>query len=88
MTDRRNLLAAAFARVGTAPAFARHVTGGTVKITHPSRRYTGPIVAGDVRLFFLNGEAESTALKAGQRKALEDAGYKVESTRAAKSDTD
>jgi hypothetical protein len=86
VTDRPNLLAAAFARVGSGSAFARHLTGGPVKITHPNKRYTGPVVAGDVRLFFVDGETESTNIKAAQRKALEDAGYKVESTRAAKAD--
>ncbi len=76
-----SLLDAALRRVGTVPAFARHLTGGPVKITHPNKRYTGPVVAGDVRLFFVDGETESTNLKAAQRKALEQAGYTVESTR-------
>lgn len=58
-------------------------SGGPVKITHPVKGYTGP-VRGAVRLDFVNGQAEDTNLSAAQRKALEAAGFKVESTRAAK----
>ncbi|HYF71186.1 MAG TPA: hypothetical protein VD864_00115 [Nocardioides sp.] len=82
MTDRPPLLAAALARVGSGAAYTRHLRGGPVRITHPNKRYTGPVVAGDVRLFFIDGETESTNLKAAQRKALEAAGFTVESTRA------
>jgi hypothetical protein len=81
-----DFLGAAFARVGTAPAFARHLTGGPVKITHPVRNYTGFVRVGGLRIDFLDGQAESTNLKAADRKALEAAGYTVESTRAAKDD--
>jgi hypothetical protein len=81
VNGRPNLLHAALGRVGTGAAYARHLTGGPVKITHPNRRYTGPVVAGDVRLFFVDGETQSTNLRAAQRKALEAAGYTVESTR-------
>jgi hypothetical protein len=80
------LLSAAFRRVGTGSAFARHI-GGPVKITHPVPHYSGG-VTGAIRLRFVDGEAEATNLKPAQRKALEDAGFKVESPRAAKSEPD
>jgi hypothetical protein len=78
------LLAAAFARVGYGTTPPRPLPAGDrVKITHPVKGYTGP-VRGAARLDFVNGEATDTNLSAAQRKALEAAGFKVESTRAAK----
>jgi len=83
---RPRLLAAALARVGSGSAFAHHLTGGPVKITHPNRRYTGPVVAGDLRLFFIDGETEQTGIKPATRKALEAAGYTVTSARDSSGD--
>jgi hypothetical protein len=56
-----------------------------VKITHPIPHYNGR-VSGAVRLTFSDGESEAVNLTAAQRKALTDAGFKVESARAAKDD--
>jgi hypothetical protein len=81
--DRPPLLSAALARVGTGSAFTRHITGGPVKITHPTRNYTGHIRVGGRRVDFIDGEAEATNLSAADRKALTDAGYSVTSARSA-----
>jgi hypothetical protein len=48
-----------------------------VKITHPVEGYTGRVTAGNLELFFVDGEAEDTNLPAGSRKALEEAGFKL-----------
>jgi hypothetical protein len=83
------LLAAAFARVGTGAAYTHIIPEAPVKITHPVKGYTGPVLAGDRRLFFVDGETEATGIKGVARRALEDAGFTVESTRTAQSeDTD
>lgn len=57
-------------------------------VTHPSERYTGPVVtASGRRVWFVDGEAEATHLSPAERHSLEDAGFTVQSPRkAAKSD--
>jgi uridine phosphorylase len=85
---RSPLLDAALARVGTGSAFTRHIQGGTVKITHPAKGYTGHIRVGGRRIDFLDGEAEATNLSTADRNALSDAGYTVTSGRAAAADKD
>jgi hypothetical protein len=84
---RPPLLPAALARVGTGAAWTRILEEAPVKITHPVPGYTGP-VRGPVRLDFVNGTADATGIKPAVRRALEDAGFTVESTRAAKADTE
>jgi hypothetical protein len=56
-----------------------------VKLTHPAPGYTGPVVTGTGRrVWFLDGQAEATNLTAAERRSLEDAGFQMETPRAAK----